>query len=752
MVVQGKLKHLNDYFIPADGRIQKCVYFYRVSGYNVDIDSFIRKYFESALKCGTVIEGNIPNPDEKNLAYYNEIMGMDFRKDKEFISSALKKWLPRMNSFQNESVSEAVYKVLCRLEASGKNENMLRNAYIKFMCWLYYKFESVLNKTGGNEVPKILYEGNVSKYELMLLEVLSECGCDVLMLRYSGESDYQKLDPDSKVSEVLSLPDMTAFPEGYCIRKIREEARNRANTEKLYIQKPDKINYTNTWIKKRIFEDITVPVQQRGNAADGFYNCFFRMNGAENKLSYANELYKLRADIKNSKRNLLIIEGQIPLPENSEISAVRRGNYTSAEQMISGLAANINFSSDMPLQKIMVKAFTDIMLEEYKSSQNLNKETSKAVYLLCWLRRYQGELFRGRAPDNIGCFIYLGGCKNSNEAAFVKMLAKMPLDVLILNPNLNNKCVLSDSVLYEENYPNSTVLEKYPCSDSEVHVSTAAYNAERQLDTLMYQDTGMYRSNQFAKANARVLEIMYEEIPILWNQELKFRPNFSTDGSSVDIPVIFAKISGVKDKDLNSYWCTLKSLITEDTFVIKAPPFVSKDTPNPVKQYAASFLKNGKLQREAIKNHKCYQYGYLREEMQEHILDKIQALLDSEMIEGTYRNGTEYTIVAEALNINRNLIRMIQGFDFTKKNPKIIYINTTEETIPREDSILTALLSMIGFDVLFFVPTGYRSVENNYTGKLFVEHQAGDYMYDLTVPDFNTVQNKRSLKNLIFGR
>ena len=122
------------------------------------------------------------------------------------------------------------------------------------------------------------------------------------------------------------------------------------------------------------------------------------------------------------------------------------------------------------------------------------------------------------------------------------------------------------------------------------------------------------------------------------------------------------------------------------------------------------------------------------------------------MIEGTYRNGTEYTIVAEALNINRNLIRMIQGFDFTKKNPKIIYINTTEETIPREDSILTALLSMIGFDVLFFVPTGYRSVENNYTGKLFVEHQAGDYMYDLTVPDFNTVQNKRSLKNLIFGR
>ena len=47
---------------------------------------------------------------------------------------------------------------------------------------------------------------------------------------------------------------------------------------------------------------------------------------------------------------------------------------------------------------------------------------------------------------------------------------------------------------------------------------------------------------------------MYEEIPILWDQELKYRPNFSTVDDVVNMPVIFAKISGVKDGVLPVYW------------------------------------------------------------------------------------------------------------------------------------------------------------------------------------------------------
>ena len=31
---------------------------------------------------------------------------------------------------------------------------MLKNAYIKFMCWLYYKFERIVNLLGENSRPE----------------------------------------------------------------------------------------------------------------------------------------------------------------------------------------------------------------------------------------------------------------------------------------------------------------------------------------------------------------------------------------------------------------------------------------------------------------------------------------------------------------------------------------------------------------------------------------------------------------------
>ena len=128
-------------------------------------------------------------------------------------------------------------------------------------------------------------------------------------------------------------------------------------------------------------------------------------------------------------------------------------------------------------------------------------------------------------------------------------------------------------------------------------------------------------------------------------------------------------------------------------------------------------------------------------------------LLDQKLIRGTFENGTEYTVIATALNLPKDLLRKIQKFDFTKKNPKLIYINTTEKMISLEDSILTAFLSLVGFDVLFFVPTGYQCIEQHFARPFAGETQIGDYLYDLRIPDFNTVQESglHSIRKL-FGR
>ena len=97
---------------------------------------------------------------------------------------------------------------------------------------------------------------------------------------------------------------------------------------------------------------------------------------------------------------------------------------------------------------------------------------------------------------------------------------------------------------------------------------------------------------------------------------------------------------------------------------------------------------------------------------------------------------------------------MIQKFDFTKKNPKIVYINTGESVISLEDSILIAFLNLIGFDIIFFVPTGYQSIEKHFNKTLMEEHQIGEYKYDMQVPDFNSVvgeKKKTTWKERLFG-
>ena len=299
-------------------------------------------------------------------------------------------------------------------------------------------------------------------------------------------------------------------------------------------------------------------------------------------------------------------------------------------------------------------------------------------------------------------------------------------------------------------------MKKYPRESGEIQIGTAAYHAERELDTLMYQDSGMYRNQQYGKAVSVTLRTMYEEIELLWDQELKYRPNFSTLEDTVNMPVLFAKVSGVKDGNLSGYWSAIRGLVTADTLVVREAPYLESTDYNPMKAYAAEFFKNGKVQKAKIRAHQAYPYGVLREEIQEHILEKLQLLIDQRTIRGTFENGTEYTIVATVLNLKKEIVRLMQKFDFTRKNPKLIYINPTEKPISLEDTILAAFLNLAGFDVVFFVPTGYQSIEQHFNHRLMEEHQIGEYLYDLQAPKLappsSNSSTRQSWRERIFKR
>ena len=750
----GRIEKLHDYFSACSRRREQAVFFYRVAGYSGEVAAFLTQYDQAARTNGVVIEGRIPNPDPKQLDYLAEMMGSDFQLDAGFLTQKLTRWLPRLTGAQREAVVTAMTATLQDLQAHGKNENMLRNAYIKYMCWLYYKFERILGRLGGDELPKILYDGTVSSYELQLLVILARAGADIVLLERAGDAGYLRCDPTSQYARLYQAPGLTPFPADFSLRQLREQGRQQAERQKLYGAPAGIAPCTNAWMKTPDGKEILTAVRARGDDPKLFYNAFVVQYGVEDKLLFPSDMVAFYQQLKREGRKVCLENGRLPPPTPEEIAAVRRRNHQTAEQLAADLAANLQYPNNQQLQTLMRQAFLDVVLEEDKAvGGNLNRLLNKAVYLVAWMKRYQKDLFQNWQAPEVGVFILFGACSGDNEALFLRLLAKLPVDVLVLLPDLNAPCVLKDPALLDLHKEHSLPMTDFPVEPSQMRVRTAAYQAEREMDSILYQNTGLYRAKQHQKAEAVTLQTMYEEIGLLWDQELKYRPGFAAEGDTVTVPVLLEKICGIKDGPILPYWLEIKKLVTPETTLVTKLPWQTGLEANPMKPYATQFLRQGRLQREKIKQHKDYPYGILRPEIQDYLLDKLQVLLDEKLIAGTYQNGTEYTIVSTILGLPKDLLRRIQNFDFTKKNPKLIIISTTEETLSLEDSILVAFLNLVGFDILFFVPTGYQSIEKYFQKPFANEHQLGPYRYDLQVPDFRTLHEggKSSIRKL-FGR
>lgn len=750
----GRIEKLHDYFSACSRRREQAVFFYRVAGYSGEVAAFLTQYDQAARTNGVVIEGRIPNPDPKQLDYLAEMMGSDFQLDAGFLTQKLTRWLPRLTGAQREAVVTAMTATLQDLQAHGKNENMLRNAYIKYMCWLYYKFERILGRLGGDELPKILYDGTVSSYELQLLVILARAGADIVLLERAGDAGYLRCDPTSQYAQLYQASGLTPFPADFSLRQLREQGRQQAERQKLYGAPAGIAPCTNAWMKTPDGKEILTAVRARGDDPKLFYNAFVVQYGVEDKLLFPSDMVAFYQQLKREGRKVCLENGRLPPPTPEEIAAVRRRNHQTAEQLAADLAANLQYPNNQQLQTLMRQAFLDVVLEEDKTvGGNLNRLLNKAVYLVAWMKRYQKDLFQNWQAPEVGVFLLFGACSGDNEALFLRLLAKLPVDVLVLLPDLNAPCVLKDPALLDLHKEHSLPMTDFPVEPSQMRVRTAAYQAEREMDSILYQNTGLYRARQHQKAEAVTLQTMYEEIGLLWDQELKYRPGFAAEGDTVTVPVLLEKICGIKDGPILPYWLEIKKLVTPETTLVTKLPWQTGLEANPMKPYATQFLRQGRLQREKIKQHKDYPYGILRPEIQDYLLDKLQVLLDEKLIAGTYQNGTEYTIVSTILGLPKDLLRRIQNFDFTKKNPKLIIISTTEETLSLEDSILVAFLNLVGFDILFFVPTGYQSIEKYFQKPFANEHQLGPYRYDLQVPDFRTLHEggKSSIRKL-FGR
>ncbi len=785
MLARVSASSLQDLMLPISKRTGgQGVYFVRLHQTSADALNALWQYHEAARTKGVIIEGQIGNPDERQLAYLKETLGSNFEPTDAFLSMKLTTWMPRMSSRNRAEFTQALLRQMAELRQAGKPEDVLRNVYFKMMCWLYYRFERLMPYLGNDEPPRILYEcSTVTAHELMLLRLLNAVGADVMLLEVSGDTAYQRLDGTNQWSQPITVPNGQPFPADFTLKSFRKQhAQQRPsaapnhptlevpNTQRpstrsvpvlivpssvptqpaasqskphavkdpeSYFQKPKLSPCTNAWMQQADVMTLLTPERERGDDLSLFYNALVVLRGVKKTAAYSDLLRRLYEQLCEQHRHVLVLHDGLPTPSSEETNKIRRRDYRSAEEMAVDLALNLP-KAEQELQRQMQLSFVRTMMYAAGREDNLKRLLTSGVYLLCWIQRYHQQLFTGAKDNELPCLLLLNGCRDVHDALYPIFLSGLPVDVAVFSPDLSKPCTLGDDKALLLTGSQSMTVSKYPMDAVSNFLDTDAAKAEREMNRAL----GVYGAHQFSQADAVMLRPALEEVYLLWDQELKFRTGFSVHDGVVTMPVIYSRICGVKGGSVDAYWAQLHRMLTPETFLIDHLPMLPSGAGNAYAALAKRVLKNGRLMRSALQADRDYPFSLLRPALQEHLLDQLETMLNQRLIRGIGENGMEYTVVSVVMSLQRDVLRSLQSFDFTKKNPKLLIVSASDSSTSLEDAILLTFLSLVGFDIALFVPTGYQTVERYARNRLPVEHQAGDYLYDLPVPDLAALPDK----------
>ncbi|SUY64405.1 tellurium resistance protein [Clostridium sporogenes] len=133
----------------------------------------------------------------------------------------------------------------------------------------------------------------------------------------------------------------------------------------------------------------------------------------------------------------------------------------------------------------------------------------------------------------------------------------------------------------------------------------------------------------------------------------------------------------------------------------------------------------------------------MKTSLQKTIIKKINDIFELPLFKKEVTKEFKLKILMTILNIDKNLIELLQSFDFPFKIPKLIIYSKDENGFSDEDSIIITFLNLIGFDILIITPTGYNNIENQIPNKFYDIHQFEKINLNLELPNLNNINKKK---------
>lgn len=731
------------------------VFFCRLIGYE-DGPAYIRRmqeWYLRAEKKGFYWKAPLPNPAGADVERFTREVASAYLYEEGAILRDIRASLPGIEGRNAQLLAAALSEMMARLESQGSASSILKNAYVKFLCWLRGPLADMAYHVGEMPLPLLLCEGAPGKYEVYLWHILARAGCDILYIDPLSEGAYRKADPSGELSVPVLLERRGPSPVDFS--KIDRAALEAGDTLRRRLEADGPQIDINRWLLGEWEDALFKTNEARGGLSRKINSLFIRYVGVDDPDLYRNRLFALRKKLEESGKPFVLVDNRLENPDMAHVNALGTVSGTARESLLISLLDKVVLGAGREADLRFQKAFAACMLEE--DGANLTRLRNTGVQLVCWLRKYGAQLCAAHgAEGHLPLFLYYGGC-TPKERDFLGVLARAGIDILVITPDTARDAVFdgtpAGALSRLERLPDTMPCGKFPDKEAKVRVSTTAYNAERELDSILYDGTGLFRNRQFARSHPVTLRTTYEEAIQLWGTEAKYRPYFKAEGSRVDVPNLFIKVCGVKDGASGPYFNTVRGLITEETVVTTKIPMLIGRVDNPIKFSVNEFCRDGRILPDKIKDHPKYGYDYLKEDTQDYMLEKMQELIDLKWIQSDQEH-LEYTVLATLLNLDKQYLQLIQNFDFTGDVPKLLVLDNVEATFNLEDCILILFLNLIGFDVAVFTPTGYRNLEKYIARSAYEEYTIGEFVFDLSVPPLRPLRRAegKGLMGKLFGK
>ncbi len=452
----------------------------------------------------------------------------------------------------------------------------------------------------------------------------------------------------------------------------------------------------------------------------------------DEQAGFHNMLYNLREDLIKCPKLLMYTENELKAPTPEELSVFDGINCSSEETLLNGLTGLINIEGDElrtklareELPKLIGSGSTEAMLETAKP-------------LLVWLNRCVNSDAYKNNHDEIPILMYYGGITPA-AVTFLHLMSRTGIDVLHICSNLSCLTTIKKNNLEGRmqvfELPCSLPVKPYPDKAVKTKLATVAYNASKELDEILYSSNTIFRDFQFSDMQSLTLKTTYDEIDVLWHQPSRYRTGFGASETKVTVPNIFAKISGVKDKDIGEYWESVKWKLSPDTRVIIKSPSYKKYNESQLSVYKP-YYNGEQILTDQLMNSPVNKYTYLSDSIQHLIFSKMQEAVDSGFLKLDPAELVPMVIYV-GTNLDREVLRLLQKYDFTKDIPKLIVVDVIEDTFSKVECIQLVLYNLLGFDILIYTPTGYRNIETFVSDLAYETHTMNEFVYNAHIPRF----------------